>query len=1051
MKDFFNSLLGRKQVKKDITLNKECRLFMAVNRKTGAALYAAKGAINDPASWGKLEYHVRQRLTILKKHFDFIPDELIMCWHFDNIDKTPVIDDKYQSFVDFLKDRKPDASISLREFVYRRDNNLDNDEKISDDKFRNWCNIQDSLQQKNSYDKDIMKMDEIMAAGTYNEESKQLIAYFMDLYKDNDQLLPKFLEKIEALEDKNLRIAIFREVEPLIENSHYYKLKGAADIKLLLGMPVDDMRPIHILSIELLCDNLECKTGRKLSLLSSQLGASDLKSLKKQLFAYHKKIGKLSVAEEAIQLECDFHMLQQEIKEFCEKRGCYSNEGNTRISPQVKKQNETVSESAEQSTSGTLANVKSPEYVNHSKTNSGRGTSFKEQLNAKLKKPGKTETQDQSADGNDKSDHTEQSAVLDISKEIAESLQRLSRGSLLRKEIDKFKTYPEITVAQLEWAFNQPYITTDLLISNGTMVGAVMATRFFENLSSRIGSYSGVDNIEFSPVEENVISAYATVLSNDIKVYSEQIVNNTAGTEFQSEIQRMVISNKTVLQILNPLLEQLRGARENARLLHDLDRTHRWLGDLYSSVRSDTEKKDILEKLLSLLFLRHDNTKYITELIRDIRYYNDTGNPGFLYTRMALMVKLSEYGGNSIVFRSPELFDTITPEMVTWLDAVVAQIYSGVARFDLKVTAEKELSKVMRVISYFNENEKKVLPWITKDLSLKEIDIELADEKVAIFDDLAVYMVGCYQGISRSEPFNLRDKLEAAEKRIQIKRDECEASFIKKKVRKASSKGIDSIQKDNLAETSLKVTIDEYANQHFSYIGDDIQVQNFSEIKQGDANDAGIIGETEETDVPIIRTEMGDPEDGFIDGSDTPDDLPIDLLSPEELEIDDEQLAKSIDLLAIEDAYDGVGNDEREQKGGNDMTDGYLPVFYVQERDKKYPHPFAPDWTWLRSHLYAVMGDSRRKLMLLSQKDEEIECLRFVCMSESNLREYLQNYDTETTVLGKSYTNIRMFQVRAKSWEKSGNPFEQTLFAHVRLVADILNEFKSKKEQNLLK
>ncbi len=1051
MKDFFNSLLGRKKVKKDITLSKECQLFMAINRKTGAALYAAKGTISDPAGWGKLEYHVKQRLTTLKKHFDFIPDELVMCWHFDNIDKTPVIDDKYQSFVDFLKDRKPDASVSLREFVYRRDNNLGNDEKISDDKFQSWCNIQDSLQQKNSFDKDIVKMADIMAAGTYNEDSKQLIAYFMDLYKDNDQLLPKFLEKIEALEDTKLRIAIFRDVEPLIENSHYYQLKGAADIKLLLGMPVEDMRPIHILSMELLCDNLECKTGRKLSLLSSQLGASDLKSLKKQLFAYHKKIGKLSVAEEAIQLECDFHMLQQEIKEFCEKRGCYSNEGNTRISPPVKKQNETVSGATEQPTSGTLANVKSPEYVNPSEASPGRGASFREQLNAKLKKPGKTETLTQSAGGNDKPDHTEESAVLDISKETAESLQRLSRGSLLRKEIDKFKTYPEITVAQLEWAFNQPYITTDLLISNGTMVGSVMATRFFENLSSRIGSYSGVDDIEFSPVEENVISAYATVLSNDIKVYSEQIANNTAGTEFQSEIQRMIISNKTVLQILNPLLEQLRGARENARLLHDLDQTHRWLGDLYSSGKSDTEKKDILEKLLSLLFLRHDNTKYITELIRDIRYYNGTGNPGFLYTRMASMVKLSEYGGNSIVFRSPELFDTITPGMVTWLDAVVAQIYSGVARFDLKVTAERNLSKVMGVISYFNESEKKVLPWITKDLAMREIDIELADEKVAIFDELAVYMADCYQGISQPETFNLKDKLEAAEKRIQIKRDEFEASFIKKKARKSPSEGIDGTQKDNLTETCGKATVDERANQQFSQIEGEIQVQNFSRIKPAEANDTGTSGEIKERDIPVIRTDMGDPEEGLISGFDSLDDLPVDLPSPEEAEIDDELLAKSIDLQAAEGMHEEAVNDETEQEGENDMPVGYLPVFYIPERDKKYPHPFAPDWTWLRSHLYAVMGDSRRKLMLLSQKDEEIECLRFVCMSESYLREYLHNYDTEITVLEKSYTNIRMFQVRAKSWEKSDNPFEQALFAHVRLVADILNEFKSKKEQNLLK
>ena len=187
----------------------------------------------------------------------------------------------------------------------------------------------------------------------------------------------------------------------------------------------------------------------------------------------------------------------------------------------------------------------------------------------------------------------EPDVLPDTGKEIRHTLERLSRGTLLRKEIDRYKDCPEITRAQLEWVFEQPFITPDSLISNGTMIGSIMNTRFFKYLEKRIEAYNGYVNNQFSTVDVNLISIYATILSNDIKYYSGKIGNGDGKSgmepEYEVEIQRLILENRSTLMVLEPLLQQIKEERENERLMAAVDQLQSltWT----STIRKDTRQR----------------------------------------------------------------------------------------------------------------------------------------------------------------------------------------------------------------------------------------------------------------------------------------------------------------------------------------------------------------------------------------------------------------------------------------------------------------------------
>ena len=126
----------------DIRVSKECRLFVSVESASNIVCYAAKGLVQDDMKRGALEYHLKTRYDQIKNSFNFIPDEVVSCWRFANIDKTPIMDEKYQAFVNFLRGKKAEKSVSLREYSFRKENKLDEKTPIDESSFKNWCRIQ---------------------------------------------------------------------------------------------------------------------------------------------------------------------------------------------------------------------------------------------------------------------------------------------------------------------------------------------------------------------------------------------------------------------------------------------------------------------------------------------------------------------------------------------------------------------------------------------------------------------------------------------------------------------------------------------------------------------------------------------------------------------------------------------------------------------------------------------------------------------------------------------------------------------------------------------
>lgn len=1002
IKHLLNLLTGTKPARKDILLSKECRLFMSVDNKTGIVVYAAKGNLNDRSGWGRMEFHLQTRLEMFKGKYKFVPDEKVCCWRFDNIDKTPNIDEKYQAFVDFLKGRKPEMTASLREYAFRQELGLKDREQLPGKEFVSWCNVQDSEQLKDSFDDDIAEMGKLMANPSFGVEEQGRLLYFMNLYKDNDQYLPRFLKLIEEIEDKDKRLAVYKTVEPVIENSDYYVRKGAGDIQTLMHMDEHDIRSVHILNIELLCDEMGKKTGGRFSLFPSQMTENDLSRLKMQQFRYHKLIGKMSVEEEQMDLERSVASLREDLKELFIRKGIYKTDGTDGTQHNRK--------------SGDDSKVQTPEAnaeKNPTRTNQGMGTSVLDLI-------GKGKNKREVAPATGKvAENQPEAKDFNVRTEITESLKRLEHGTLLRKEIDRYKDYPEITEAQLDWAFRQPYITEEILISNGTMVGSVLSTRFFEELNRRIESYSGEGENLFSSVEERVISAYATILSNDIDYYSGQIKKDgsvMAGSiDYQDEIMRMILSNRSILIILKPLLQQLREVRENERLNQELDQTHAWLEVLYSDNAPEVEKDATVEKLVALIYLRHDNLKYFNNLLLDVDFFNERGNPSFLFTQLAIRSRLPEYSAQGVAFRSPALLDVVEPEHVTWMDALVARIHSGLMRYDLIGVAKNNSQKVMGVCAYFEENGKKIPLWIDRDLALKNVEENQAKEKSVLFAELADFMRDCLHGGESLEPFRLKERLLELEERYGNEKANLLAALSKKKGKSSLKVQTSPLEEMRNDEDRLQESrpVDDETGEYSP------ESQTFS-----DGSDQGI---ADLEDEHVIRKETDDYGLSNFDSTGIEADAyePTDVEVPE---IDDDTLNRNIDTGQEENAMDDAGQ--------ADSSDPLRPVYFVPNRDGGYPNPFAAEWSWEASHLYARMGDDVRGFFT---NVKESLFLRFLCMSKDDVGIYMSRYEVPEETRRGIETISRCFTSRNKSWKDSENQILSVLYEHLGYIANFMS------------
>ena len=1008
MRKFLESLFGTSKGQanmQDIRVSKECRLFVSVESASNIVCYAAKGLVQDDMKRGALEYHLKTRYDQIKNSFNFIPDEVVSCWRFANIDKTPIMDEKYQAFVNFLRGKKAEKSVSLREYSFRKENKLDEKTPIDESSFKNWCRIQDSRLLDNSFKGDAVRLKELMDADEYDEKAKTGIAEIMKRYLPSDQLLARLLKVIEEKDDLEKRVTVYKDVEEIIEGSNYYEITSINDIEMLFNMPVDDMRSIHILTFELLRDELENnKANKHFKFISSLKEECDLGRIKKQILEYHSMHGGLTAEEERFKMNLDEKGLKADLKEKLMLQGRYVDD-------------DTPGGSGKYAVVGKMGTddkiAVGPVRTETENQEDGHSSkpNFGDMLREKMSLA-KTVGRPSSVPAAGPAPEKEPDVLPDTGKEIRHTLERLSRGTLLRKEIDRYKDCPEITRAQLEWVFEQPFITPDSLISNGTMIGSIMNTRFFKYLEKRIEAYNGYVNNQFSTVDVNLISIYATILSNDIKYYSGKIGNGDGKSgmepEYEVEIQRLILENRSTLMVLEPLLQQIKEERENERLMAAVDQLHLWTETVFNLDIDDQKRHEAAEKWISLVFLWRDSRKFILDVLKEIEHFNTAGSSAFLYSELAIQMGLAQYSSAGVKFNSPERYDILKGNKLTWLDCIVCQLFVGVARMDYEYTAKEALDKVKTVRSYFEENRKKLPPWIVKDEMLKEIDIQLATEKIGVYQELARYTQDWFSGKEVPDMFMLKVKLDdisrhANEQRKQFlaaneaktaKKKEIPAEKVENEQKNTTQEGPVSPSKSNEEETP-------HADRQPEREDDTVPFHSGCEIDFG-LGDEFTAGEEKEIDESMLET----------------------------AEISDDALAQAINMEEEDNAAVDSPKENKDDTGKDTKNSLPSPLYFVPDRDgQDFMDPTDPDWTWEKSHLYAALDEETRTKFWTDKPERYL----LLCMSPDAVEAYIQSSISPDE--RNSWENFyRMLNNRNKSWVSESNEMRRLIWETVESI-----------------
>lgn len=85
-------------------------------------------------------------------------------------------------------------------------------------------------------------------------------------------------------------------------------------------------------------------------------------------------------------------------------------------------------------------------------------------------------------------------------------------------------------------------------------------------------------------------------LSNDIKYYSGKIGNGDGKSgmepEYEVEIQRLILENRSTLMVLEPLLQQIKEERENERLMAAVDQLHLWTETVFNLDIDDQKRHE---------------------------------------------------------------------------------------------------------------------------------------------------------------------------------------------------------------------------------------------------------------------------------------------------------------------------------------------------------------------------------------------------------------------------------------------------------------------------
>ena len=1039
---------SKKPARKDTRLNKACQLFMSVEREHGIVMYAGKGLLNNVGGWGTLDYHLNYRLNVVKKEFNFVPDEIMFVWTFDDIDKTPLIDTGYKAFAKFLSGYKASHSFSLRKYAFMQDKNISEKEQFPEDEFKNWCRIEDTRRIKNSFEKDLALLDSLLQKEELDQNLLGQLKIGLHIYLNEKEALINILQKIELHKDISRKVEIYGAIEEIVKKAPYYAEQQVENIEYMKRMPVEEMNPIHALALEYLCSNDDYE-GNFLERLQKVLGNKDLLIFKIKILLYHNLTGNYSMEEESQLMDLEKNGNVKFLKEI--KRLGYANMVGVKAnplmyilgtpsedSPEVPHPESEQAELTEAVDSpdkqdsdiqGTAPNEEEKEVkqlkekkqetvqaenkevkVQAEGKNGFRMTGLEQQGRLAELGAGKKSFFEQlgfKEKDNDSLDHAENTRMhqtVNVQEDIRDTLDKLQQGSPLRLEIDRFKNCPEITKAQLDWIFKQPYFSVDNLISSGVMVSNIMQTNFFKALTGRLDQHVKGSSMDLSDVEDMLLTAYARILAEDIRNYdmlAKPDQNNRPFIE-SMKIKSIIDDSKLVLQTIESVLDIRREERNEAMRMDEIEKVKSLLTVVYDGAVSEGAKKETAEKLrISLLHWKNDKL-YIKYIAKHMTELNLTGKASYMYSFLSVLPSLPEFYGEEIQYNSPDTWPVIDERVVNWYCLLLAVAYHGFMLNELGEDEKSRLQTVESVMNYFKQNGKSVPAWILRDCQFCQLNLLEHQTKTDVYKKAVGFMMDVFMGKEHEAAFDIQKELQLSLEEIRSKREE----WVKKNVGKKTR------QKVRQMPSESEVNQDRTEPEP-------LKEAELSRHTNGNEQASDVIPGMNEDVCEVARMNKNEREE-----------LP---------EGDNNQ--KSTPETKEESSAEGEDGDDDKQ----------ISICYAIQRDGIRKNPLSFLWTWEDAHLHDLLPNTViGELDMMGGEDKEKgveqgeELLKILCLSCESAFNYYNTYiinrESKEQFCNKIINNYRICIEQHKEWRDSEDKYVQALYIHMDKLAGLFEK-----------
>ena len=704
-------------------------LSIAVHRPSGRILSYCRGQLNHMAHWGQVEFLLEQRIEECQKHYDFIPDEVIIGFIVENIEKVPTLDKaKPEPFEQYIKGRKPEKEVSLREYQYRKESKLKESDPLPP-QYQTWVALQNSRELSNRHATDLKDFKLELAKQPIDADR---LTSLMSSYLSDTVLFGKFIEVMTQMDGLERRIALYTQLESLIEESKLYKQSRVEEMDYFLMMPASQMEPIHVLACETLRDALRKENdGRIFGIPKSKLkGQGNYDRLCKMMIDYHTYMKMpLDTVDEEYNMKHRSSSDMEGLVNAIRDEGMYDETDSDAYPGMGQHQGQPVGQPKvavnmgdlnEEQPGSTVSEQRSPSQV------------LMEMMEPKIKEPVTPPVTREAPIQPEvhlpeapvpPAQPVQQPAVpqvptIDEELEATKSIQRLSAGALLRDEIFRWREHVSITKRQLEWAFAQPYITAEKLIQNGTLHGAVLKTAYFTQLVSTVAN-SDDDITALSSADRNILLAYGLSMDRTYAEYEAMLSQVEEDSSDYAAINRQKASLVAEYGRVKSKIELLRKDEQRRLRSQAIGQAGQWLDHFFEG----TPYPLLTEKAFFQQFVDYEgDPTYLGEVLSKIEQLSAQPMERQGRTLGDLLQGLQRFEGQSSAVKGGSLFipfeelKELSAEQCSWSQVLYLLVYYLLERDRLNKETHTDVNGVCEMIQLHVRLGRKIPGWMLQSL-----------------------------------------------------------------------------------------------------------------------------------------------------------------------------------------------------------------------------------------------------------------------------------------------------------------------------------------------